>query len=301
MASSKIAIYSALGANLLIAITKFIAAFSTKSSAMVSEGIHSVVDTSNEVLLLLGIRKSQKKADAQRPFGYGKELYFWSFIVSILIFSVGAGISFYEGITHLQHPEPVKNPFWNYMVLGAAFLFDGTSFIVALTNFNKHRDGQPFWSSVKRSKDPTSFVVLFEDAADVMGLFVAFAGVYLGHLLKNPYLDGVASIIIGSILTAVSIVLTKESRSLLMGETASPQLIQKVVTMAESNEAIEKIADQLSMVLSPNEILFILKPVIKQNISSDKLLQAIQSIKAAIMETYPNIKQLYIEPVEKTK
>ncbi|HET7896241.1 MAG TPA: cation diffusion facilitator family transporter, partial [Flavisolibacter sp.] len=237
MASSKTAIYSALVANLLIAITKFVAAAVTRSSAMVSEGIHSVVDTTNEILLLLGLKKSKKKADAQRPFGYGKELYFWSFIVSILIFGVGGGISFYEGVTHLQHPEPIRDPLWNYIVLGVAIVFDGTSFVIALKNFNRHRGDTPFWKAVKKSRDPSSFVVLFEDAADVLGLMIAFAGVYLGHRFNNPYFDGVASLLIGLLLTAVSLVLTRESRSLLMGETASPQALQQIVKMAEENEA----------------------------------------------------------------
>jgi cation diffusion facilitator family transporter len=297
MASSKIAIYSALGANLLIAITKFVAAAITGSSAMVSEGIHSLVDTSNEILLLLGISKSKRKADANRPFGYGKELYFWSFIVSILIFGVGAGVSFYEGITHLQNPHVIKDPFWNYIVLASAFLFDGISFIVALKNFNNHRGKEPFWKAVKKSKDPTSFVVLFEDAADVLGLAVAFLGVYFGHLLQNPYFDGIASILIGLILTAVSIVLTRESRSLLMGETLSSQVMDRVLALAKSHSAVENISDCLSMILGPEESLLILKPVIKKDLSSSQLIEAVDSIKKSIRSDFPNIKQIYIEPV----
>jgi cation diffusion facilitator family transporter len=297
MASSKIAIYSALGANMLIAVTKFVAAAITGSSAMVSEGIHSLVDTSNEILLLLGISKSKKKADANRPFGYGKELYFWSFIVSILIFGVGAGVSFYEGITHLQHPHVIDDPFWNYIVLGVAFLFDGISFIIALKTFNHHRGNEAFWRAVRRSKDPTSFVVLFEDAADVLGLIVAFLGVYFGHLLKNPYFDGIASIAIGLILTAVSILLTRESRSLLMGETLSSQVMDRVVALAKSHPAVENISDCLSMILSPDESLLILKPVIRKHLSSCQLIDAVESIKRSIRSDFPNIKQIYIEPV----
>jgi cation diffusion facilitator family transporter len=297
MASSKIAIYSALVANLLIAITKFIAAAITKSSAMMSEGIHSVVDTSNEFLLLLGIRKSKKKADAKRPFGYGKEIYFWSFIVSIMIFGVGGGISFYEGITHLQHPELIRNPLWNYIVLAIAFVFDGISFIIALKTFNRHRGSQPFWQAVRKSKDPTSFVVLFEDAADIVGLTVAFFGVYFGHLYKNPYFDGIASMLIGVTLTAVSLLLAKESRSLLMGEPAASETIDEVVKIARSNPAIKNIEEHLSMVLSPKEVLLILKPEIKQSLSSSEIVEAIQSIKKNIQSRFPNFRQVYIEPV----
>ena len=296
MASSKTAIYSALAANFLIAITKFVAAIVTGSSAMVSEGIHSVVDTSNEILLLLGIRKSKRAPDAKRPFGYGKELYFWSFIVSIMIFGVGAGVSFYEGITHFQHPNAIENPLWNYIVLGVAFLFDGTSFIIALKNFNKHRGDLSFWTAVRKSKDPTSFVILFEDAADVLGLIVAFLGVYFGDLYGNPYLDGVASIIIGLILTGVSIVLTRESWSLLMGETAPMEVIEKVIRITESNSIIARVEQHLSMVLSPNEILLVLKPGIKSGATADEIVVAIQEIQEEIKTQFPDFKQVYIEP-----
>ncbi|MGE5520929.1 MAG: cation diffusion facilitator family transporter [Candidatus Dadabacteria bacterium] len=300
MASSKPAIYSALIANLIIAVTKFIAAAITGSSAMVSEGIHSVVDTTNEILLLVGIRQAAKPPDVERPFGYGKELYFWSFIVSILIFSVGGGISFYEGFTHLQHPEMIKDPFWSYIVLGIAFVSDGISFIIALKNFNRHRGDKPFWSSVKKSKDPTSFVVLFEDAADVLGLLVAFIGVYLGHKLQNPYFDGFASIVIGLILTAISIVLTKESRSLLMGETASTKLIKEIVEITESHEVIASVHEHLSMVLGPSEILLILKLTVNQNIPSFKLMEVLNKIKGQVKKDHPQVKLLFIEPEIKT-
>lgn len=295
MADSKLPIYSALIANFLIAATKFVAALITGSSAMISEGIHSLVDTANEFLLLLGLRKSRQKADARRPFGYGKELYFWSFIVSILIFSVGGGISFYEGISHLQHPELIKDPMWNYIVLGFAFLFDGISFIISLRNFNKYRGDQPFWASIKKSKDPSTFVVLFEDAADVLGLIVAFAGVYLGHALSNPYYDGIASIVIGILLTAISVILTRESRSLLMGETASPQLLQQAIAIAEKSEAVVKVKDQLSMVMAPDEILLVLKTKFRQDISCEHVVATGDAIRKRIQETFPSFKQIFIE------
>ncbi len=228
MAASKLPIYTALAANFAIAVTKFIAAAVTGSSAMISEGIHSLVDASNEILLLFGIKKSKKPADETRPFGYGKELYFWAFIVSILIFGVGAGISFYEGITHLEHPVLIKDPFWNYIVLGIAFIFDGVSFITAYKEFNIQRGTTPFWLAIKKSKDPSTFVVLLEDAADLLGLTVAFLGVYFGHLFNEPVYDAVASLLIGVILTAISVVLARESRSLLMGESAGHRTLADV-------------------------------------------------------------------------
>jgi cation diffusion facilitator family transporter len=292
---SKLPIYSALAANLLIAITKFIAAAVTGSSAMMSEGIHSVVDTLNEVLLLLGIRRSNKKPDEKRPFGYGKELYFWSFVVSILIFGVGGGISFYEGITHIQHPEPITTPLWNYIVLGVALLFDGISFIIAITNFNKVRGSIPFWVAVKRSKDPTNFVVLFEDAADVLGLLVALAGVYFGYQLNAPYLDGIASIIIGIMLTAVSLILTRESYSLLMGETASTQVLNEIINLTKADPAILDARRPLSMYLGPEEIILVLQVVFREDLSVSAIVKSSERIKQAIRQKFSFFKQIFIE------
>lgn len=297
MASKNIAVYSALFANLAIAVTKFIAAAVTGSSAMVSEGIHSVVDTGNEILLLLGIHKSKRPPDENRPFGYGKDLYFWSFIVSLLIFGVGAGISFYEGISHLQHPTVVKDPFWNYIVLAFALVFDGTSFVIALRQFNKERGTTTFWKAVKQSKDPTNFVVLFEDAADVLGLIVAFTGVWLGHYLNNPYFDGIASIIIGVILTGVSAVLAKESYSLLMGETASPKVLEHVMQLANGEQNIIRVEHPLSMFLGPEEIVLVLYAVFPNDLTTREINSTIERIKKKIIDEYPFFKRIIIQPL----
>jgi cation diffusion facilitator family transporter len=279
LASSNIAVYSALFANLAIAITKFIAAGVTGSSAMISEGIHSIVDTGNEVLLLVGIKKSRRPADEKRPFGYGKDLYFWSFIVSLLIFAIGAGISFYEGFSHIRHPTLIENPFWNYIVLGFALVFDGTSFTIALREFNKERGNQSFWSAVKKSKDPTNFVVLFEDAADVLGLLVAFAGVFLGHYFQNAYFDGISSIIIGIILTAVAVVLARESYGLLMGETASPEVIQHVEALFSNEPEIVKVIHSRSMFLGPEEIVLAINIEFIDALDTRQMTETIDRIK----------------------
>lgn len=297
MPASKLPIYSALAANLLIAITKFIAAAFTGSSAMISEGIHSLVDTSNEVLLLWGIRQSKRPADEKRPFGYGKELYFWSFIVSIMIFGIGGGISFYEGITHIRHPEIIRNPAWNYAVLGFAIVFDGISFITALREFNRQRGTTPFWKAVRKSKDPSTFVVLFEDAADVLGLFVAFLGVFLGHQLNNPYFDGIASIVIGLILTGISVLLATESRSLLMGESADAGILSAVKELAEADAVITKVSRSLSMYLAPEEIILLLDVSFNENSSGKEITAAVTRIKEKIHSEYPSIKQIFVEPV----
>lgn len=296
MASSKLPIYSALAANLLIAITKFVAAGITGSSAMISEGIHSFVDSVNELLLLLGISKSKKPASTKRPFGYGKELYFWAFIVSILIFGLGGGVSIYEGITHLIHPEEISDPFWSYIVLGIAFLLDGFSFITALKEFNKQRGKTPFWTAVKRSKDPTTFVVLFEDAADLLGLIVAFLGVFLGHEFKNPAFDGAASIIIGLILITISLVLAKESRSLLMGETADEALLQEVTLLTEADETVSKVLRTLSMYMAPEEIFLVLHIHFHDQLTTRELTAAIKRIRKSIKTKFPSIKRIFMQP-----
>jgi cation diffusion facilitator family transporter len=297
MAASKTPIYTALGANLLIAITKLVAAVFTGSSAMVSEGIHSLVDTSNEVLLLLGISKSQKPADAKRPFGYGRELYFWSFVVSLLFFALGGGFSIYEGIEHLMHPEEVRNPIWNYIVLAIAFVFDGISFITAIKEFKRQRGDTPFWKAVHDSKDPSTFVVLFEDAADVIGILIAFTGILLGQLLDNPYIDGIASVMIGLLLTAVAILLVRESRSLLMGETPMPEELNAVIQIAESDLLVNEVTQHLSTYLAPEEVIIILKVRFIPEAGNAQITDAIRSIRNAIVTRYPHYKQLFIEPV----
>ena len=214
---SKTAIIAALAANLGIAVIKFVASYFTGSSAMLSEGIHSLVDTANEWLLLLGLRASQEPATAHRPFGYGRELYFWAFMVAVFIFAIGGGLSLYEGYEHLRHPEPLGDPTWNYVVLAIAFVLDGSSFLVARRTFNAQRGKQPFWAAFRASKDPSVFVVLFEDASDLLGLLIAFLGVFLSHWLDMPALDGVASILIGLLLLVVAALLLRETKSLLLG------------------------------------------------------------------------------------
>ncbi|GAB3903204.1 cation diffusion facilitator family transporter [Larkinella knui] len=300
MASAKIAIYTALGANLAIAITKFIAASVTGSSAMVSEGIHSLVDTFNEVLLLLGIKRSQKPADTKRPFGYGRELYFWSFVVSLLIFAVGGGVSFYEGITHLQHPEPIENPVWNYIVLGIAFVLDSISLVTALRAFNAQRGNQPFWAAVKESKDPATFVVLFEDASDVLGLILAFLGVFLGHQLDNPYFDGLASILIGCLLMAVSAVLARESRSLLMGEGAHPSVVQQAVELTQSIPTVLTSVETLTFQMGPEEVVLIQRVAFQPGLTTADITREIIHIRQTIQNAMPTIRQVFIEPVSES-
>lgn len=296
MASSKLVIYTALGANLVIAVAKFVAAGITGSSAMISEGIHSLVDTLNELLLLLGIKKSQQPADAKRPFGYGRELYFWSYMVSLLIFAVGGGVSFYEGITHLRHPTPIADPHWNYLILGIAFALDGTSLVTALRAFNAQRGAQPFWAAVKASKDPTTFLVLFEDASDVLGLIIAFVGVLLGYLLHSPYPDGIASLLIGCLLTGVSVLLVRESRSLLMGESADPAVVRQAIALAEADPIVAHVLRTLTFQMGPGDIVLIQEVAFQPGLSTEEMTRGIARIRHTIQTARPAIQQIFIEP-----
>ncbi|MEH1853275.1 MAG: cation diffusion facilitator family transporter [Nostoc sp.] len=267
--SSNKTIYAAMGANLAIAITKFIAASITGSSAMISEGIHSVVDTGDQLLLLLGIRRSKKPADDSHPFGYGQELYFWTFIVAILIFAIGGGMSIYQGIIHLINPSPLEDPMWNYIVLGMAILLEGYSWTVALKEFLPTKGKQNFWQAIKNSKDPTVLTILFEDTAAILGLIVALICIFLGHLFNNVYFDGIASIIIGIILAIVAVVLARESKGLLVGESADPQTIANIRSLSKTEPGVKEVIRVLTMQLAPKEVLLNLELQFFHNLTGE--------------------------------
>ncbi len=293
--SSKKTIFAAMGANLAIAITKFIAAAITGSSAMISEGIHSVVDTGDQLLLLLGISRSQKPADDSHPFGYGQELYFWTFIVAILIFAIGGGMSIYEGITHLIKPSPLEDPMWNYIVLGMAILFEGSSWTVALKEFLPTKGEQNFWQAIKNSKDPIVFTVLFEDSAAILGLLVALTGIFLGHLFNNVYFDGVASIIIGIILAIVAVVLARESKGLLVGESATPQTIANIRSLSKTEPGVQEVIRVLTMQLAPKEVLLNLEIQFSKNLTGEEIALTVDNLEVKIRQKHPEIKQIFIE------
>ncbi len=301
MASSKTALYTALAANLGIAATKFVAASVSGSSAMLSEGIHSLVDTGNELLLLLGLRRSQRPPDQRRPFGYGREQYFWAYVVALLIFAVGGGLSFYEGIVHLRHPEPMKNPFWNYLVLGVAFALDGYSLRTAWQAFNAQRGEQPFWKALKNSKDSATFTVLFEDSSDVLGLFIAFLGVFLGHTFQNPYFDGLASVLIGLLLMAVAGALASQSKSLLLGEGVDAETVRQLVALTEADPAVVKSLRIATIYLGPEEITLVQGVAFHDDLTTDAINKAIVRIHAAVRQAYPAIKHAYLQPVALTE
>ena len=298
MAESKVAIYGAIGANVAIAVTKFIVAGITGSSAMLSEGIHSAVDTFNGVLLLVGIRLSKRPPSAEHPFGHGKELYFWSLIVAVLIFGLGGGVSFFEGVQHIREPEPMRDPTWNYVVLAAAALFEGISFFIALKQFRAQARGLPFWQALDRSKDPTTYTVLAEDSAALMGLAVAALGIYLSHTLNMPALDGVASVVIGVLLAGVAVFLIRQARGLLIGEGIRPETARAVRELALAQPSVEDVGHVLSMYIGPDEVLVVVDVNFKDDVSTGEAGEAIAAIETQVRARFPTIKRIFIEATD---
>ena len=293
--SAKKTIYAAITANLAIAVVKFIAAAITGSSAMLSEGIHSTVDTGNELLLLLGLRRSKKPADDSHPFGYGQELYFWTLVVALLIFGIGGGMSVYEGINRIRHPEPLGEPFWNYMVLGFAVIFEGYSWNIALQEFLSTKGEDSLWQALKDSKDPTIFTILFEDTAALIGLLVAFLGIFCGHLFNNVYLDGVASITIGIILAGVAILLALESKGLLIGEGADAETVVNIRTLTLNDPAVKKVIKVLTLHFGPEEILLNLEIQFTDQLSTEELAIAVERLETTIRTQHSEIQNIFIE------
>lgn len=292
---SRTAIFAAIAGNLAIAATKFVAAALTGSSAMLSEGIHSVVDTGNGGLLLLGVRKSKKPADAGHPFGHGKELYFWSLVVAILIFALGGGMSVYEGVTHIAHPNHGQNPTWNYVVLGIAIVFESASFYFAFKAFRKEMGQQGVWQTIHASKDPTTFTILFEDTAALLGLLVAFAGIFLGHALDNPYLDGVASITIGVILGVVAGFLAYESKGLLIGEGVDQHTLKSIRKIAREDPAVVKVRKALTMHFGPHDVLLTLDIQFQEQLTAVEVSAVVDQLEKKIRDRHPEIKHIFIE------
>ena len=294
-ASSKKVIYAALAGNSLIAVTKFAAATVTGSSAMFSEGIHSMVDTGNQVLLLHGMRKARKPPCKRFPFGHGKEIYFWSFAVAILIFAVGSGVSLYEGIIHTIHPEPMGNPLINYIVLGLAMLFEGAAWYFALTEFTKAKGKWGYIEAVKRGKDPTIFVVLFEDSAAMLGIVVAFLGVFLVDLTGILIFDGIASIIIGLILGGTAVWLAYETKGLLIGESANEMVIEGIREIILTYDGIDNLNEVLTMHMGPDFILVNVSIDFRDNIPASDLEDTITRMDTQIKEKFPTVKRIFVE------
>ncbi|WP_216935186.1 MULTISPECIES: cation diffusion facilitator family transporter [unclassified Acinetobacter] len=297
--SNKIVVYAAMFGNLAIALVKFIAAYLTNSSAMLSEAVHSVVDTLNEILLLYGMKKAQKTGDAKHPFGYGRELYFWAFIVALMVFALGAIVSIFQGIYHIIQPEEMQNPLINYIVLGIAILCEGFSWLVALKTFRKQKGNMGYFEAFRRSKDPTTFTVLFEDTAALIGLLIALVGIFLAHQLNIPELDGVASILIGVVLAVSAWFLARETKGLLLGETADPKLRDNVLKIAQQDAAVFSANGVLTEQMGAHQVIASLSLEFKDGLTSDEIEICVNRIEAQIKQLHPEIIALFVKPQTK--
>jgi cation diffusion facilitator family transporter len=292
---SKVAVVAAVVGNLLVAISKFAAAALTGSSAMLAEGIHSLVDTGNGGLVLFGMRRAARPADAGHPFGHGMELYFWTLIVAISIFGIGGGMSVYEGILHLQHPSALENPTPNYIVLALAFVIEGASFFVAMREFGKARGTRGAIEFIRASKDPSLFTIVFEDAAAMLGLLVAFLGVLLGQLTGSPYFDGSASVLIGLILMGVAWLLARETKGLLIGEGVEPAVLTRMRALVGVDEAVEAVGDLRTLYLGPQDLLVNLDVAFRAGSDASAIRGSIDRIEAELKAAFPEVNRVYIE------
>jgi cation diffusion facilitator family transporter len=294
-AESKKAIVAAIVGNIAIAVIKFVAAGLTGSSAMVSEGIHSLVDTGNGILLFHGLRRSVRPADKEHVFGHGMEVYFWSLIVAISIFAIGGGMSAYEGILHIIHPSEMGTAYVNYIVLGLSMVFEGLSFSVAWRAFRTNKGSRSVVAAIRRGKDPSLFTVVFEDSAALAGLLVAFVGVLLSDLLELPVLDGVASVVIGLILVSAAVWLAAESRSLLVGEVADPEIVAALRECALTDPAVVDLGEVLTMHLGPDQVLLNIEVQFKPGILVEEVDASIRRIEARIQIPYPQVTHIFVE------
>jgi cation diffusion facilitator family transporter len=289
-------VLAALAGNGLIALTKFAAAAVTGSSAMLSEAVHSVVDTGNELLLLYGMRRAARPADASHPFGHGRELYFWSFVVSLLVFALGAGVSFYEGLRHIAAPEPIERPYINYLVLGLSFLFEAGSWWVAFKALRGAKGELSYFQAVRASKDPTIFMVLVEDSAALLGLVIAFCGTLGAQVFGRPELDGVASVGIAVLLAATAAFLARESMKLLIGEGADPALRASICRIAAAIPGIERVNGLFTTHLGPHQIVAALSLEFRDELNVQAVEAAVGRIEDEIRKTHPEIVTLFVKP-----
>jgi cation diffusion facilitator family transporter len=289
-------LWIAFGANLGIAVAKFGAAAITGSSAMLTEGVHSVVDSSNQLLLLWGRRAAKRPADEFHPFGYGRELYFWSFVVAVLVFALGAGVSIYEGIIHIAEPEPAVSPIVAYGVLLIAFLLEGGSTVEAFRDFKLHK-GQLGWiEAVRKSKDPPGFIVLLENGGAMAGIVVAAVGLAISQITGDPRFDGMASIVIGLILGFIAFFLAYESKALLIGEAADPQLVQALHAHVVARPDVDAVGEILTVHNAPDQIIAMLSVDFNDNISAREVERLVSEIEHETAVQFPDLYRLYIRP-----
>ena len=294
--ASKTVVYAALAGNLLVAITKAVAAAVTGSSSMLSEAVHSFVDSGNELLLLYGMHRAQKQATPEHPIGHGRELYFWSFIVAVLIFALGAGVSIFEGIAHIREPEPVERAWINYLVLGLAFVFEGVSWFISLRQYRAAKGELGFFEAFRKSKDPPSFMVFFEDSAALVGIVLAAAGTYASASLGMPVLDGWASIAIGVVLAVVAVLLARESKSLLIGERADRELSDAILQVASEHPAVARANGLVTVQMAPDQIVAALSLEFADELCTPQIEQAVTEVEQRIKAAHPEVVSLFIKP-----
>jgi cation diffusion facilitator family transporter len=293
----KFVVYAALLCNLLIAAAKFVAASYTGSSAMLSEAVHSLVDTGNQGLLLLGMHRAQKPPDSEHPFGYGAEIFFWAFVVAILVFAAGAGVSLYEGFEKLRSPEPISDPMVNYIVLGVAFLFEGTTWILAFREFRRAQGTRRLrlFSAVRQSKDPTVFAVLFEDSAALLGLMAAFVGVFASSQFGVVWADGAASLSIAVILAGAAGMLARETKGLLIGEAARPYVVKGIREIVQARNDVLNINELRTMHLSPHEILLAISLDLEDTLTAGQAEAAVSEIETEVKHRFPEVSRIFVE------
>jgi cation diffusion facilitator family transporter len=296
--SSKTAVCAALVGNLLVAATKIGAALWTGSSAMSSEALHSLVDSGNEILLLYGQSRAARPPDAAHPLGHGRELYFWSFVVALLIFALGSGISIYQGVSQVHHPKPIQDPLVSYLVLALACVFEGAAWLVAFRQFRRTeaRGGRGLYEAFRRSKDPPTFMVLFEDTAALLGILIAGLGTYAASALHRPVFDGIASILIGVVLGAVAILLARESKSLLIGEAASHELANDIVALAAQDRSVLRVNGLLSAQLAPDQILIALSLEFADDLRVPQIEQSVIDIERRVRAAHHEVLALFVKP-----
>lgn len=295
-AGSRKVVIAALLGNAAIAATKFAAAAVTGSSAMLSEGVHSLVDTCNELLLLYGMKRAERPPDAAHPFGHGREVYFWSFIVALLVFALGAGVSFYEGIAHLRDPEPMERPRVAYLVLGASLLFEGASWWVAMRAFRAGKGALGWFEAFRASKDASTFTVLFEDTAALLGLLIALAGVAAAHATGDPRLDGYASLGIALVLAAASMLLARETKGLLLGEAAHPRVRDAILRIAAADPGVRRANGVLTVQLGPNSVAAALSAEFEDALTTPQIEACVDRIEAEVRRSHPDVVSLFVKP-----
>jgi cation diffusion facilitator family transporter len=293
---ARLSIYAALASNLAIAAVKFAAAAVTGSSAMLSEGVHSVVDTTNELLILYGIKRAARPADTNHPFGHGRELYFWSFIVAVQVLVVGAAVAGYQGINHLLHPEPLRDPLVNYIVLGASFIFEGVSWWFGLKAFRATQGLQSYADAFRSSKDPTTFLVLFEDTAALLGLVIAGVGIAAAHAFDAPRLDGIASIGIAFVLLVSSLLLARETKALLIGETAHAHVRDAILRVAGGDAGVRRANGVLALQLGPSQVVAALSVEFQETLSTKEIERCVNRIETAVCQASPDVVTLFVKP-----